>query len=138
MPNVTGTATVGNALSGGTGTWSDPDGDSLSYTYQWYRADDVNGTNAASISGATSSNYMLTSSDAHKYLRVAVIANDGNSNTTTAYSAYTAILNSAPVNSVAPNVTGTATVGNALSTTNGTWSDPDGDGRSYSYQWYRA
>ncbi|MBK3802197.1 DUF4347 domain-containing protein, partial [Azospirillum brasilense] len=138
VPNVTGTATVGNALSGGTGTWSDPDGDSLSYTYQWYRADDVNGTNAASISGATSSNYTLTSSDAHKHLRVAVIANDGNSNTTTAYSAYTAILNSAPVNSVAPNVTGTATVGNALSTTNGTWSDPDGDGRSYTYQWYRA
>ncbi|PNQ96499.1 hypothetical protein C1S70_22930, partial (plasmid) [Azospirillum argentinense] len=138
VPNVTGTATVGNALSGGTGTWSDPDGDSLSYTYQWYRADDVNGTNAASISGATSSNYTLTSSDAHKHLRVAVIANDGNSNTTTANSAYTAILNSAPVNSVAPNVTGTATVGNALSTTNGTWSDPDGDGRSYTYQWYRA
>ncbi|WP_349620096.1 Ig-like domain-containing protein [Azospirillum argentinense] len=138
VPNVTGTATVGNALSGGTGTWSDPDGDSLSYTYQWYRADDINGTNAVSISGATSANYMLTTSDAHKYLRVAVIANDGNSNTTTAYSAYTAILNSAPVNSVAPNVTGTATVGNALSTTNGTWSDPDGDGRSYTYQWYRA
>ncbi|WP_247873736.1 DUF4347 domain-containing protein, partial [Azospirillum brasilense] len=138
VPTVTGTATVGNTLSGGSGTWSDPDGDSLSYSYQWYRADDVNGTNAASISGATSSNYTLTTSDAHKYLRVVVTANDGNSNTTTAYSAYTAILNSAPVNGAVPTVTGTATVGNALSTTNGTWSDPDGDGRSYSYQWYRA
>ncbi|WP_170295744.1 DUF4347 domain-containing protein [Azospirillum brasilense] len=138
VPTVSGTATVGNALTRVNGSWSDPDGDSLSYTYQWYRADDTNGTNAASISGATSASYTLTSSDAHKYLRVAVIANDGNSNTTTAYSAYTAILNSAPVNSVAPNVTGTATVGNALSTTNGTWSDPDGDGRSFTYQWYRA
>ncbi|WP_349603017.1 hypothetical protein, partial [Azospirillum argentinense] len=95
VPTVGGTATVGNALTGGTGTWSDPDGDTLSYTYQWYRADDSNGTNAASISGATSASYTLTSSDAHKYLRVAVIANDGNANTTTAYSAYTAILNSA-------------------------------------------
>ncbi|WP_247883008.1 DUF4347 domain-containing protein, partial [Azospirillum brasilense] len=138
VPTVTGTATVGNALTRANGTWSDPDGDTLSYTYQWYRADDTNGTNAASISGATSASYTLTSSDAHKYLRVAVIANDGNSNTTTAYSAYTAILNSAPVNSVAPSVTGTATVGNALSTTNGTWSDPDGDNRSFTYQWYRA
>ncbi|WP_247886608.1 DUF4347 domain-containing protein, partial [Azospirillum brasilense] len=134
VPTVTGTATVGNALSGATGAWDDPDGDTLGYTYQWYRADDVNGTNAASISGATGSSYTLTTSDAHKYLRVAVIANDGNSNTTTAYSAYTAILNSAPVNSAVPTVTGTATVGNALSTTNGTWSDADGDGRSYSYQ----
>nr|WP_175428831.1 DUF4347 domain-containing protein [Azospirillum argentinense] len=138
VPNVTGTATVGNTLSGGSGTWSDPDGDSLSYSYQWYRADDINGTNAASISGATSSNYTLTTSDAHKYLRVAVIANDGNSNTTTAYSAYTAITNSAPVNSAVPNVTGTATVGNALSTTDGTWSDADGDNRTFTYQWYRA
>ncbi|UKJ77352.1 DUF4347 domain-containing protein [Azospirillum brasilense] len=138
VPTVSGTATVGNALTGAIGTWSDPDGDPLGYTYQWYRADDSNGTNAASISGATSSSYTLTTSDAHKYLRVAVIANDGNSNTTTAYSAYTAILNSAPVNSAVPNVTGTATVGNALSTTNGTWSDADGDGRSFSYQWYRA
>ncbi|WP_188262305.1 DUF4347 domain-containing protein, partial [Azospirillum tabaci] len=77
VPTVTGTATVGNALSGATGTWSDPDGDALSYSYQWYRADDSNGTNAASISGATSSSYALTSSDAHKYLRVVVTANDG-------------------------------------------------------------
>ncbi|MFC5358592.1 DUF4347 domain-containing protein, partial [Azospirillum himalayense] len=137
-PSVTGTATVGNALTRVNGVWTDPDGDSLGYSYQWYRADDTNGTNAASISGATSSSYTLTTSDAHKYLRVAVIANDGNSNTTTAYSAYTAILNSAPVNSAVPSVSGTATVGNALTTTNGTWSDADGDGRSYSYQWYRA
>ncbi|WP_183180128.1 DUF4347 domain-containing protein, partial [Azospirillum sp. OGB3] len=134
VPTVTGTATVGNALTRANGTWSDPEGDTLSFTYQWYRADDSNGTNAASISGATSASYTLTSSDAHKYLRVAVIANDGNSNTTTAYSAYTAILNSAPVNSIAPSVTGTATVGNALTTTNGTWSDADGDNRSFTYQ----
>ncbi|CAO3380534.1 DUF4347 domain-containing protein [Azospirillum argentinense] len=138
VPTISGTATVGNALTRADGNWTDPDGDTLSFTYQWYRADDTNGTNAALISGATGASYTLTSSDAHKYLRVAVIANDGNSNTTTAYSAYTAILNSAPVNSVAPSVSGTATVGNALSATNGTWSDPDGDNRSFTYQWYRA
>ncbi|MHA7066908.1 hypothetical protein, partial [Azospirillum argentinense] len=89
VPNVTGTATVGNALSTTNGTWSDPDGDGRSYTYQWYRADDVNGTNAASISGATSSNYTLTSSDAHKHLRVVVTADDGKGGTQTASSGYT-------------------------------------------------
>ncbi|MBP2293332.1 DUF4347 domain-containing protein [Azospirillum rugosum] len=138
VPVVSGTATVGNALSATTGTWTDPDGDSLGYTYQWYRADDENGTNATAITGATSTGYSLTTTDAHKYLRVVVTANDGNGGTQTASSAYTTITNSAPVNSVAPTVTGTAAVGNALSTSNGVWSDPDGDGRTYSYQWYRA
>ena len=138
VPSVSGTSTVGNPLSATTGTWSDPDGDTLSYSYQWYRADDENGTNAASISGATASSYTLITSDAHKYLRVVVTANDGNGGTQTATSAYTAITNSAPVNSAVPSVTGTATVGNALTTTNGTWSDADGDGRSFTYQWYRA
>jgi hypothetical protein len=48
------------------------------------------------------------------------------------------VTNTAPSNSAVPTVSGTATVGNALSTTNGTWSDSDGDSRTYSYQWYRA
>ncbi|MCK7659318.1 beta strand repeat-containing protein, partial [Shewanella sp. JNE4-2] len=137
-PGISGTATMGNALSTTNGTWTDADGDSRTYSYQWYRADDNSGTNLALIAGATSASYTLTSSDAHKYLRVVVTANDGNGGTTPANSAYTQILNSAPVNSVAPTVSGTTTVGNALSTTNGAWTDADGDGRTYNYQWYRA
>ena len=77
VPTVTGTATVGNALTATNGTWSDADGDTPTYSYQWYRADDTNGTNATSISNATSAAYTLTTSDAHKYLRVVVTANDG-------------------------------------------------------------
>ncbi|WP_344919038.1 beta strand repeat-containing protein, partial [Azospirillum formosense] len=138
VPNVTGTATVGNTLTTTDGTWSDADGDNRSFTYQWYRADDPNGTNAASISGATSSSYTLTTSDAHKHLRVVVTASDSKGGTQTASSGYTTVLNSAPVNSAVPNVTGTATVGNTLTTTDGTWSDADGDNRSFTYQWYRA
>lgn len=80
----------------------------------------------------------LTTSDAHKYLGVVVTANDGHGGSQTATSAYTQVTNSAPVNSAVPSVSGIATVGNALATTNGTWSDADGDGRTYSYQWYRA
>ena len=138
VPTVTGTATVGNALSTSKGSWSDADGDGRSYTYQWYRADDANGTNLALISGATSDAYTLTTSDAHKYLRVAVTVNDGRGGTQTATAAYTAINNSVPVNSAVPTVTGTATVGNTLSATKGSWSDADGDTQTYSYQWYRA
>ena len=136
--NGGGPATVGNALSTTNGTWSDADGDTLTYSYQWYRADDNSGTNLNQIAGATSTSYTLTSSDAHKYLRVVVTANDGRGGTPTATSAYTQVTNSAPVNSAVPSISGIATVGNALATTNGTWSDADGDGRTYSYQWYRA
>ncbi|QEI11270.1 DUF4347 domain-containing protein [Cellvibrio japonicus] len=138
LPSISGTATVGNALSTTTGTWTDADGDSLTYTYQWYRADNNSGTNLAAIGGATSASYTLTTSDAHKYLRVVVTANDGNGGTTPANSTYTQITNSAPVNSTPPSISGTATVGNALSTTNGTWTDADGDSLTYTYQWYRA
>ena len=136
--NGGGPATVGKALSTTTGTWSDINGDTLTYSYQWYRADDSSDTNLNQITGATSASYTLTSSDAHKYLRVVVTANDGRGGTPTATSAYTQVTNSAPVNSAVPSISGIATVGNALATTNGTWSDADGDGRTYSYQWYRA
>ena len=40
--------------------------------------------------------------------------------------------NSAPTNTVAPNVTGTAVVGSVLTTDNGTWT---GSPTSYAYQW---
>lgn len=41
----------------------------------------------------------------------------------------------APANTVAPSVTGTAVVGQTLTTTNGTWTNSP---TSYSYQWYRG
>ena len=136
--NGGGPATVGSTLAATSGTWTDPNNHNLTYSYQWYRADDSSDTNLNQITGATSASYTLTFSDAHKYLRVVVTANDGRGGTPTATSAYTQVTNSAPVNSAVPSVSGIATVGNALATTNGTWSDADGDGRTYSYQWYRA
>ncbi|HEU5081551.1 MAG TPA: MBG domain-containing protein [Opitutaceae bacterium] len=137
-PAIIGTQTVGFALSTTTGSWSDPDGDTLTYSYQWYRADDSSGTNAAAIGSATSSSYTLTTAEAHKFVRVVVTANDGNGHTATGNSSWTAVNNATPVNSVSPQVSGTAVVGNSLSTTTGSWTDADGDALSYSYQWYRA
>jgi hypothetical protein len=137
-PAISGTQAVGNVLSATTGTWNDADNDALTFSYQWYRADDSSGTNAVAIGGATGSSYTLTTSDAHEYVRVVVTADDGNSHTPTANSSWTAVNDAAPANSVAPSLSGTATVGNALSATTGTWSDADGDSLTYSYQWYRA
>ena len=134
VPSVTGTATVGNALSVGTGSWSDADSDTLSYSYQWYRADDVNGTNAALISNATGASYTLTTSDAHKYLRVVVTANDGKGGTQTAPSAYTAITNSAPSLAAPTGISLTDTVASdnlTPQTGNLSSTDADGDTRTY-------
>lgn len=139
LPAISGTtATVGNSLAGSNGSWTDTDGDTLTYSRQWYRADDANGTNWVAIASATHPIYTLTTSDAHKYIQLVVTANDGNGGIQIANSTYTQVANTAPVNSALPSISGTATVGNVLSTTNGTWIDADGDGRTYSYQWYRA
>ena len=79
---VTGTATVGNALTTSTGTWADTDTDTLTYTYQWYRATDAAGTGAAAITGATPASYTLATADAHKFVKVIVTANDANGSST--------------------------------------------------------
>ncbi|MDO9069131.1 MAG: hypothetical protein Q7W05_11825, partial [Deltaproteobacteria bacterium] len=140
VPAISGTATVGNILSAGSGTWTDVDpGASLSYSYQWYRANDSGGTGEVPIGGATANSYTITSSDAHQYLRVVVTANDGQGSADqTATSTRSVVTNTAPVNTVVPVISGTTTIGSLLSATSGTWTDADGDTPSYSYQWYRA
>jgi|GEM_PF-3236898 len=132
-----GTTVGGTAFSASTGTWSDAEGDTLTYSYQWQRADDASGTNAVNIAGATGSSYTATGAEAHKYLRVVVTANDGQGHTPSAASAWTLVTNSAPANTAAPAVT-MATVGSQASVTSGTWSDADADALTYTYQWQRA
>ncbi len=59
-------------------TYSDADGDAnAGAAFQWYRADDDAGTNAATIGDATDSLYTVTSADADHYLKVEVTPNDG-------------------------------------------------------------
>jgi hypothetical protein len=130
-PQVTGTTTQGNALSTTSGTWS---GTPTSYSYQW-RDCDASGANCTNISGATATGYTLASTDVGHTLRAVVTATNAGGNTS-ASSAATAVVAApapvAPANTALPQVTGTTTQGNALSTTSGTWS---GTPTSYSYQW---
>ena len=58
-----------------------------------------------------------------------------NGNWMEAWQAITSGPPAAPVNTVLPNVTGSAVVGNVLSTTNGTWTNSP---TSYAYQWKRG
>lgn len=74
-PVASNVAFTGSLISGQQQTGSydyagdNPEG---ATTYQWFRADDDAGTNAAAISGATSLNYTATDDDVGKYLLLAV------------------------------------------------------------------
>jgi uncharacterized protein (TIGR02145 family) len=61
--------TMTNEFVTGTYTYDDlnrdPEGNS---TYQWYVADDANGTNQTAIVGATAKNFTVTNAQANKYL----------------------------------------------------------------------
>ncbi|MDH5391705.1 MAG: hypothetical protein OEY11_00840 [Gammaproteobacteria bacterium] len=128
LPVISGTALVGNTLTASTGTWTDADSDTLSYSYQW-KAD------SSPILAATSNSYTPSSNEAHKAITVTVSANDGNGGIKAATSTYRHLTNSTPINTVLPVISGTALVGNTLTASTGTWTDADSDALTYSYQW---
>ena len=79
-PVITGTATVGQALSASASGISDVDGLSgVTYSYQWVRVDGSD----SDISGATSSTYTLQSADGGKKVKVKVSFTDQGSTTET-------------------------------------------------------
>ena len=132
QPQITGTATVGSTLTATNGTWSGST--PITYTYAWERCA-TNGASCAAISGATSQTYVAASADGAHTLRVVVTATNaaGSAQATSAFVSVNST--SAPVNTVAPAVSGTAKQGQTLSTTIGTWT---GGSLTYAYLWYRC
>lgn len=129
LPTVTGTARIGEVLTGTDGTWTGED----TIVRQWERAN-PDGSGAADIAGEQDTTYTLAEADVGKKVRLIVSAtNDGG--TTTVESTYTStVLPLAPENTVVPTITGTEQVGQVLTAHDGTWSgDPD-----FTYQWERA
>ncbi len=98
-PTITGTAQVGETLTAVTTGITDADGlTSVTYTYQWIRA---NGTEA-DIASANSSTYVLDAADLGKTIKVKVSFEDDAGNAETLTSAATATVVAAPT---APMVT---------------------------------
>jgi hypothetical protein len=123
-PVISGTLFTNQTLSCTQGTWSNtPTG----YAYQWKR-------NGVDIAGATATTYATVNTDAATTITCAVTASNaaGNSSATSAGVA----ISGGPSNTVAPAVTGTATVGQTLSCTTGTWLGNTGN--TYTYQWRRG
>ena len=127
-PAVTGTATVGQTLSTTNGTWTAAPPIS-GFTYQWQR-------NSVNISGATSSTYVLVEADIGNPIRCVVTATNPLGAVSANSNATANVAGIAPVNTVAPAVSGTATIGSTLTTSDGTWTGTPTP--TFAYQWQKG
>jgi hypothetical protein len=128
-PTISGTAQIEQTLTAASGNWNGTP--PLSYTYQWRRCDST-GAACAAISGATSTTHLLVSADVGHSLRVYITATNS-VGSSSASSHATAVVTSAPVNTSAPTISGTAQAGQTLTAGPGLWSAyPPA---SYAYQW---
>ena len=133
-PTISGTTQVGETLTANTSGIADADGlSNVQYEYQWL-ADD------ADISGATNATYTLAAADEGKATKVRVsFADDAGNGETLTSAATDAVAAAATPNSPAtgvPAISGTAQVGETLTTDTSGIADEDGlDNAAFAYQW---
>ena len=136
-PVVSGTTVQGQTLTTSNGSWigATP----FTYTYKWLRCD-TNGSNCSTISGETKANRQLTSDDVGHRLRSRVTATNSQGTDSADSNATNTITSSsgsgAPANTALPTISGTATQGQTLAATNGTWTGAATI--TYAYQWQRC
>ena len=119
LPTVSGTARVGQALTGSNGTWtgSAP----ITYENQWRLCNGA-GASCADIAGATGPTYTPVAGDVGKTVRLRVTATNSVSSVSADSAATAAVLVASPLgNTVLPGVSGTAQVGQVLTGSDGTW-----------------
>jgi len=135
-PQITGIAREGEVLATTDGTWTGlaP----ITITYQWGRADDLAWSNWVQIPGATGNTYTLTGDDVGKYVFAFVTGTNSLAAATAATELTGPVATAAvaPINTVAPSISGTATDGAVLSTTDGTWTGTAP--LTFSYRWQRC
>ena len=134
QPTIEGSPDLNENDAADVGVWSGLPG---SYAYQWEQCD-ASGANCADITGATGPSYVPGAEAYGATLRVRVVATNGVGSSASVESAPSGVLGLAtawPASSAAPVVSGTPTVGQPLSTTNGTWTN---SATSYAYQWQRC
>lgn len=132
LPTITGTAKQGQTLTATNGSWSGTT--PLTYTYQWQRCNS-SGSNCGSISRATNQNYVASSGDVGRTIRVEVTATnaDGKAQALSAATAAIAAPGSAPANTKQPNASGTAQEGQIVTADHGLWTSSTPV--KYTYQW---
>lgn len=133
LPTISGTAQKGSTLTAGSGSWSGTT--PISFAYAWRRCDSA-GSNCSAISGATSSTYVLGSSDVGKRIRVQVTASNADGAASALSAATAIVVADAPVNTVEPVISGSAVEGQTLSGTSGSWTGQQPI--AFAYQWVRC
>ena len=139
-PRITGAASVGSTLSASTGSWS---GNPTSFAFQWVRCSESggrpDGSDCATIGGATTAKYVVATADVDHRLRVRVTAANADGQQTVASNATPRVRQSdagRPVNVTAPTLSGTPAQNQTLHVTPGTW-----NGRqpiTFRFQWLRC
>lgn len=127
-PTISGSPLRGSTLTGTNGTWTSDTG-ITGYIYQWRR-------DGIDILGATSITYVTVLDDIGKSITLNVIATDLDGDSLPATSNTIVCTPKVPVNTVAPVISGTATIGQTLTSTTGTWTSDSAI--TYLYQWYRG
>jgi hypothetical protein len=134
-PAISGTPTVGQALTTNDGTWSNTP---TSFAYQWLRCNG-GGNSCATVANGTQKTYTLVGADAGHTMRARVTAtnadgsNSAQSDQTAAVAAAT--VSGTPKNTASPTISGTPKVGQQLSADPGSWTASP---TSFTYQWQRC
>ena len=139
-PRITGAATVGSTLNATQGSWANAP---TELSYQWVRCPRSGGlptgADCATIGGATTTSYVVSTGDVDRRLRVRVTAANAEGSATAASNATPRITDPGagrPVNAQPPTVSGTPSQGQTLRVTPGTW-----NGRqpiTFTFNWLRC
>jgi hypothetical protein len=129
-PLILGLTITGDAVEATTGTWTGTE--PIAYTYQWEICN-ASGSECEEAAGATESKFTIPSGHVGDTLRVTVTAENVVAAVSKTSEASLAILGQPPVNTKLPAVSGTATAGQLLNTSNGEWSGTEPI--LYEYSW---
>jgi hypothetical protein len=132
LPSITGTAQQGHTLTASNGSWvgSAP----ITFTYQWQSCNST-GSSCSSIGGAKSQNYVASSGDVGRTIRVQVTGTNADG-TSQALSGPTAVIagpGNAPANTKQPDPSGTVQEGHTITVNHGSWSGTAPI--TFTYQW---
>jgi hypothetical protein len=141
-PAISGSTVEGSTLSATSGSWSGAT--PITYAFQWVRCPSGGGASDGGdcffVPGATKSTYALDKDDVGRRIRVRVTASNSAGSTTVASDATQAVVaksaSGPPVNTAEPRVTGTATQGQTLTASSGSWTGAQPI--SFTYRWVRC